>query len=87
MFPSQERERYREPVRQALTALLALGWTVEYGEADTLSPKGSIRRSSSRQDVVSAEQLLTPSGLSLGVSAQSRVIKCVCYGRNKQSRL
>ncbi|XP_043197981.1 ryanodine receptor-like isoform X5 [Amphibalanus amphitrite] len=51
MLSEYERERYREPVRQALTALLALGWTVEYGEADTLSPKGSIRRSSSRQDV------------------------------------
>ena len=62
----QERERYRDPVRQALTALLALGWTVEYGEADTLNSKGSIRRSSSRQDVVRRDSHAELSLLRLG---------------------
>lgn len=44
---SQERERYKEPVRESLKALLALGWTVEHSEVDVpLSHRGSTRRTS-----------------------------------------
>ncbi|KAL5285595.1 hypothetical protein ACFFRR_007348 [Megaselia abdita] len=42
-----ERERYREPVRECLKALLAIGWTVEHQESDAqLTNKGSVRRQS-----------------------------------------
>lgn len=42
-----ERERYREPVRECLKALLAIGWTVEHQESDAqLTNKGSVRRMS-----------------------------------------
>lgn len=43
----QERERYKEPVRESLKALLALNWTVEHSETDApLSHRGSQRRQS-----------------------------------------
>jgi ryanodine receptor 2 len=33
-----EKETYREPVRCALKALIALGWQIEYSEGDFTSP-------------------------------------------------
>lgn len=46
-FKFQERERYKEPVRESLKALLALNWTVEHSETDVpLSHRGSTRRQS-----------------------------------------
>uniref|UniRef100_A0A182IRU9 Uncharacterized protein n=1 Tax=Anopheles atroparvus TaxID=41427 RepID=A0A182IRU9_ANOAO len=42
-----ERERYREPVRESLKALLALNWRIEHSEGDVpLSNRGSMRRQS-----------------------------------------
>uniref|UniRef100_A0A182UXB4 Ryanodine receptor 3, brain n=1 Tax=Anopheles merus TaxID=30066 RepID=A0A182UXB4_ANOME len=42
-----ERERYREPVRESLKALLALHWRIEHSEGDVpLSNRGSMRRQS-----------------------------------------
>lgn len=47
MLTDYERERYKEPVRESLKALLALGWTVEHQEVDVpLSHRGSTRRTS-----------------------------------------
>lgn len=47
IYNFQERERYKEPVRESLKALLALNWGVEHSEADApLSHRGSTRRQS-----------------------------------------
>lgn len=47
MLNDYEKERYKDPVREALKALLAIGWTIEHGEGDVpLSHQGSTRRSS-----------------------------------------
>lgn len=48
MLNDYEKERYKDPVRESLKALLALGWTVEHSDSDGLpgSSRGSIRRSS-----------------------------------------
>lgn len=47
MLNDYERERYKEPVRESLKALLAIGWTVEHSEVDMpLSHRGSTRRQS-----------------------------------------
>lgn len=48
MLSDYEKERYKDPVRESLKALLALGWTVEHSESDGMpgSSRGSIRRSS-----------------------------------------
>lgn len=47
MLNEYEKERYKDPVRESLKALLALGWTIEHSESDTPgSSRGSIRRSS-----------------------------------------
>lgn len=46
----QERERYREPVRDAIKALLALNWKIEY-ESEGVSTGG--REQLHRQDTVS----------------------------------
>ncbi|KAK4873043.1 hypothetical protein RN001_015072 [Aquatica leii] len=46
MLNDYERERYKEPVRESLKALLAIGWSVEHSESDVPSNKNSIRRSS-----------------------------------------
>lgn len=44
---SQEKERYKEPVRESLKALLAIGWNIEHSEADVpLSSRNSMRRQS-----------------------------------------
>lgn len=54
MLGDYERERYKEPVRESLKALLAMGWSVEHAELD-VSPtsRGSLRRSSKSQVQIS----------------------------------
>ncbi|XP_055318049.1 ryanodine receptor isoform X5 [Sitodiplosis mosellana] len=47
MLNDYERERYKEPVRESLKALLALNWTVEHADVDAPpSHRGSTRRQS-----------------------------------------
>ncbi|XP_017836906.1 ryanodine receptor isoform X16 [Drosophila busckii] len=47
MLTEYERERYRDPVRECLKGLLAIGWTVEHSEMDLpLNHRGSTRRQS-----------------------------------------
>lgn len=47
MLSEYERERYREPIRDSLKALLALGWNIEYADYDSAnSNRNSMRRSS-----------------------------------------
>lgn len=52
----QERERYREPVRDAIKALLAIKWKIEY-ESEGVSTSG--REQLHRQDTVSIGNDLT----------------------------
>lgn len=50
MLNDYERERYKEPVRESLKALLAIGWNVEHAEVDVPSTnRSSMRRSSKSQ--------------------------------------
>ena len=43
----QEKERYKEPVRESLKALLAIGWTVEHTDVDTpMNARNTVRRQS-----------------------------------------
>ncbi|XP_032596734.1 ryanodine receptor isoform X11 [Drosophila grimshawi] len=50
MLTEYERERYRDPVRECLKGLLAIGWTVEHSEMDLpLNHRGSTRRQSKPQ--------------------------------------
>ncbi|KRF97582.1 uncharacterized protein Dwil_GK20678, isoform D [Drosophila willistoni] len=50
MLSEYERERYRDPVRECLKGLLAIGWTVEHSEVDVpLNHRGSTRRQSKPQ--------------------------------------
>lgn len=50
MLNDYERERYKEPVRESLKALLAIGWSVEHAEVDVPSTnRSSMRRSSKSQ--------------------------------------
>ncbi|XP_071050495.1 ryanodine receptor isoform X2 [Onthophagus taurus] len=44
-----EKERYKEPVRESLKALLALGWSVEHTEVD-IPTNNSLRRQSKQGD-------------------------------------
>ncbi|XP_072162212.1 ryanodine receptor isoform X2 [Bemisia tabaci] len=47
MLNDYEKERYKEPVRESLKALLAIGWTVEHTEVDVpISNRNSVRRQS-----------------------------------------
>ncbi|XP_025830516.1 ryanodine receptor [Agrilus planipennis] len=47
MLNDYEKERYKEPVRESLKALLAIGWTVEHSEVDVpMSNRSSVRRQS-----------------------------------------
>lgn len=50
----QERERYREPVREAIKALLALSWNIEYESMENTSAG---REQLHRQDTVSPSVL------------------------------
>lgn len=50
MLSDYERERYKEPVRESLKALLAIGWSVEHAEVEVPSTnRSSMRRSSKSQ--------------------------------------
>ncbi|XP_037717375.1 ryanodine receptor isoform X8 [Drosophila subpulchrella] len=50
MLTEYERERYRDPVRECLKGLLAIGWTVEHSEVEVpLNHRGSTRRQSKPQ--------------------------------------
>ena len=50
MLNDYEKERYKEPVRESLKALLAIGWSVEHAEVDVPSTnRSSMRRSSKSQ--------------------------------------
>ncbi|XP_057319083.1 ryanodine receptor isoform X4 [Microplitis mediator] len=50
MLNDYEKERYKEPVRESLKALLAIGWSVEHAEVDVPSTnRSSLRRSSKSQ--------------------------------------
>lgn len=50
MLSDYERERYKEPVRESLKALLAIGWNVEHAEVEVSSTnRSSMRRSSKSQ--------------------------------------
>ncbi|KAJ8665342.1 hypothetical protein QAD02_007004, partial [Eretmocerus hayati] len=50
MLNDYERERYKEPVRESLKALLAIGWSVEHAEVDVAtSSRNSLRRASKSQ--------------------------------------
>ncbi|KAL4707078.1 hypothetical protein ACJJTC_011404 [Scirpophaga incertulas] len=47
MLNDYEKERYKEPVRESLKALLAIGWSVEHSEVDLPSTsRSSMRRQS-----------------------------------------
>ncbi|XP_014249566.1 ryanodine receptor isoform X2 [Cimex lectularius] len=48
MLNDYEKERYKEPVRESLKALLAIGWTIEHTEVDIPSNNrgSSVRRQS-----------------------------------------
>ncbi|KAF2882575.1 hypothetical protein ILUMI_23592 [Ignelater luminosus] len=46
MLNEYEKERYKEPVRESLKALLAIGWSVEHSDVDVPSNKSSVRRDS-----------------------------------------
>ena len=47
MLTDYERERYREPIRDSLKALVALGWSIEFADYDAAnSNRNSMRRSS-----------------------------------------
>lgn len=51
MLNDYEKERYKEPVRESLKALLAIGWSVEHSEADVPSTnRSSVRRSSQAEN-------------------------------------
>ncbi|KAI4471407.1 ran binding protein 9-related [Holotrichia oblita] len=49
MLNDYEKERYKEPVRESLKALLALGWSVEHIEVD-VPTNNSVRRQSKGGD-------------------------------------
>lgn len=51
-----ERERYRDPIRDALKALLALGWTIEYADHES----GNTNRNSMRRDSGVIHRFLLP---------------------------
>ncbi|XP_033608233.1 ryanodine receptor isoform X6 [Cryptotermes secundus] len=52
MLNDYEKERYKEPVRESLKALLAIGWTVEHSDVEVPSNnRNSTRRSSKTNPV------------------------------------
>lgn len=54
----QEKERYKEPVRESLKALLAIGWSVEHSEVDIPSTNRSSMRRQSKSGGVSIAYLM-----------------------------
>ena len=69
----QERERYREPVRDAIKALLAIKWKIEY-ESEGVSTSG--REQVHRQDTVRKSNVLL--SLSLSLSPLSCYVQLFC---------
>ncbi|PSN30490.1 Ryanodine receptor [Blattella germanica] len=59
MLNDYEKERYKEPVRESLKALLAIGWTVEHSEVEVPSNN---RNSQRRQSKVGPECFMNPLG-------------------------
>ncbi|XP_069698288.1 ryanodine receptor isoform X7 [Periplaneta americana] len=57
MLNDYEKERYKEPVRESLKALLAIGWTVEHTEVEVPSNN---RNSTRRQSKASPIDKATP---------------------------
>ncbi|XP_039761395.1 ryanodine receptor isoform X13 [Pararge aegeria] len=51
MLNDYEKERYKEPVRESLKALLAIGWSVEHSEVDIPSTNRSSMRRQSKSGV------------------------------------
>ncbi|XP_055857536.1 ryanodine receptor isoform X3 [Episyrphus balteatus] len=52
MLSEYERERYRDPVRESLKALLSIGWTIEHSELDVpLSNRGGSTRRTSKPQI------------------------------------
>jgi len=49
----QEKERYKEPVRESLKALLAIGWTVEHSDVEVPSNNRNSTRRTSKANPVS----------------------------------
>lgn len=49
MLNDYEKERYKEPVRESLKALLAIGWSVEHTEVDVPSSNRNSTRRTSKQ--------------------------------------
>ncbi|KAE9543520.1 hypothetical protein AGLY_002320 [Aphis glycines] len=53
MLSEYEKELYKEPVRESLKALLAIGWSIEHSENDApLNNRGSVRRQSKSNENV-----------------------------------
>ena len=55
----QEKERYKEPVRESLKALLAIGWTVEHSDVEVPSNNRNSTRRTSKANPVSIMCYLT----------------------------
>ncbi len=48
----QEKERYKEPIRDSVKTLLAMSWTIEYGDADMGGPaRGASTRRQSKGSI------------------------------------
>lgn len=54
----QEKERYKEPVRESLKALLAIGWTVEHSDVEVPSNNRNSTRRSSKTSPVSINSFM-----------------------------
>lgn len=54
----QEKERYKEPVRESLKALLAIGWTVEHSDVEVASNNRNSTRISSKTSPVSINSFM-----------------------------
>ncbi|XP_050357860.1 ryanodine receptor isoform X7 [Nymphalis io] len=55
MLNDYEKERYKEPVRESLKALLAIGWSVEHSEVDIPSTNRSSMRRQSKTGIQALE--------------------------------
>nr|XP_026484093.1 ryanodine receptor isoform X5 [Vanessa tameamea] len=55
MLNDYEKERYKEPVRESLKALLAIGWSVEHSEVDIPSTNRSSMRRQSKSGIQTLE--------------------------------
>lgn len=74
MLSDYERERYKEPVRESLKALLAIGWSVEHAEVDVPSTNRSSMRRSSKSQV---RNYLRNSRYSLKIDINLHIFKYV----------